>query len=940
MISPNIPGDFMRVMNRFRFIFACTVFFIFLPWLAQPRFMHVAADNSSDPYRGLVKTLDETPFVTKAVLSNGLTVIVNEHQIHPVVSIQMFVRAGILDEPSDSPGLARLLSAVVNRFEPDDAGGSLRENIRMLGALLDSSTDWAHTRFEINVPSRQWKKALQAQFAALTGASFDPGTVEIEQRLLREEALGHLDNADVFARESLLELGFGSLRMGAWDSIAGNDPGHVPLEKLKAFYKRMYVPERMILAVSGDVRAGDVLNEAVNLYGNLEASGSRGQANAVKGVQRSFRYRRIRENISEPRVLFGFHVPAVDSGDFPAMEVLSAIVSLGDGSILSARLRDMKGTILDGRAELSTGPGFGYLTIQVRTAPDEIDQSEIAVLTELELLKRTAPTAVDMERAWAQLERLYRNRIETVSGRSRMLAKFESRGDWKRIDRRISEIRNVRAADVKRVAAKYLRLENCSLIECLPFEVESENRTADSIQKTLEALLTPAADQEEILRGKETVLAIERPESQNNFKFSPIRHSFKTASILRGPEIYILEDHTAPLIHMGFFYPGGRLAETENNAGITDLMVRMMLQGSQDRSAYRFHRQLEVYGGQIKPVVADDFFGFYFSIISKNFEGGFNLLTESVLKPAFNRDILDRQKQLLLQERELFHGWKELAEETVDPVLFDGFPYSRQAWGTETSIQSITPDSLDEWYGRYVKNRKPIVVIVGDTEGTSLASYFVRHFSGSRFLTTEISDDFAKPLERRETIEASGKERMSLVSVAFQAPPVGDYDCHTMEVLQSYFGKMGRMYREIREKMGLAYEIGVFYEPRLRGGSFLAYAVTNPDREEAVLDAFEREFRRIVDSPIAFRDFRSAVNTAVGNFLIRRQIPLVQIMDVSRNALAGAGIEAYRSYETKLQSVYEEDLKETAERFLMTDKAVFLRIHGSGSLNTEGSKAE
>ncbi len=940
MIGSYIPGDFMRVINSFRLIIAYAVFFIFLPYLVQPRFLLPAADNGGDPYRGLVKSLDETPFVTKAVLRNGMTVIVNEHQIHPVVSIQMFVRAGVLDEPSDSPGLARLLAAVVNRSEPDEAGGSLRENIRMLGALLDNSTDWEYTRFEINVPSRQWKKALQAQFTALTGTSFDPGTVEIEQRLLREEAFGRLDNADVFAGESLLELGFGSLRMGEWNSVAGSDPGPVSLEKLKVFYSRMYVPERMILAVSGDVRAGEVLNEAVDLYGNIEASGSRGQANAVKGVQRNFRYRRIQGNISEPLLLFGFHVPAVDSGDYPAMEVLSAVAGLGNGSILSARLRDGKGIILDGSADLPTGPGFGYLTIQVRTAPGNIDRSEIAVLTELELLKRTAPTAVDMERAWAQLERLYRSRIETVSGRARMLAKFESRGDWKRIDRRISEIRNVRAEDVKRVAAKYLRLENCSLIEYLPFEVESENRTADSIRKTLEALLTAAADQEEILREKETVLAIEMPESQNNFKFSPIRHSFKTASILRGPEIYILEDHTAPLIHMGLFFPGGRLAETEDNAGITDLMVRTMLQGSQDRSAYRFHRQLEVYGGQIQPVVADDFFGFYFSIISKNFEEGFDLFTESVLKPAFDRDILDRQKQLLRQERGLFHGWKELVEETVDPVLFGSFPYSRQAWGTETSVQNITPDSLNEWYDSYVRNRKPVAVIVGDTEGTSLASYFVRNFSGSRFQTTEISDDFAKPLEGRETIEASGKGRMSLVSVAFQAPPEGDYDCHAVEVLQSYFGKMGRMYREIREERGLAYKIGVFYEPWLRGGSFLAYAVTNPDREEAVLDAFEREFRRIVDSPIAFRDFRSAVNTAVGKFLIRRQIPLVQIMDVSRNSLAGEGIEAYRSYETKLQSVNEEDLKEAAERFLMTDKAVFLRIHGSGSSSTERSKAE
>ncbi|MBN2319337.1 MAG: insulinase family protein [Acidobacteria bacterium] len=929
----------MSVINRFRPVFACTVFLILLPCLAQSRFMHAADDKREDPFRGRVKFLEETPFVTKAVLRNGMTVIVNEHRIHPVVSIQMFVRAGILDEPPDSPGLARLLSSVVNRSEPDEAGGTLRKNVRMLGGLIENSTDYTHTRFEINMPSSQWKKALRAQFAAITDTSFDPGTIEIEERLLREEAIGRLDDTDVFMRESLLDLGFGS-KIGKWSSIVRNDPIPVSLQKLNSFYRRMYVPERMMLVVSGDIRAGEVLDEAVSLYGDLKAIGGRGHAGSIEGSQKSFRYRGIEGNIPEPYLMFGYHAPAVNSVDYPAMEVLSAIVGLGEGSILSARLRDRKKIILDGKADLSTGLGFGYMTIRIRAAPEDIDRSEIAVLTELELLKRIAPTAVDMERAWAQLERTYRSQIETVSGRARMLARFESRGDWKQIDRRLAELRNIRAGDVQRVAAKYLSLENCSLLEYLPVKVESENRTMDSIRSTFEALLVPATDQEEILREKETVLAIEMPKNKDNFKFSAIQYPFKTASILRGPEIYIREDHTAPLIHMGLFFPGGRFAETENNAGITALMVRMMLQGSEQRSAYRFHRQLEVYGGQIQPVVADDYFGFYFSIISKNFEDGFSLLTESVKTPVLDRDTLERQQQLLQAERQLFRGLKKHVENSINPKLFRGFSYSRPALGTEKSIRGITLESIKEWYDRFVKNRKPVAVIVGDTEGTSLASYFVRHFSGSRFLKTEIPDEFPNPLEEKETIETAWDKSMSLVAVGFHAPPAGDVDCRAVDVLQSYFGNMGRLYQEIREKMGETYKIRVFYEPRLRGGSFLAYAVTNPGSEEEVLEALKREFRHIVENPIAYRDFRSAVNTAVGHLQIRRQSPLVQIKDVLRNAVAGEDIEAYRSYQTKLQSVYEEDLKDAAERILKTEKAVFLRIHGNEPLYANDSKTE
>jgi predicted Zn-dependent peptidase len=233
-----------------------------------------------------------------------------------------------------------------------------------------------------------------------------------------------------------------------------------------------------------------------------------------------------------------------------------------------------------------------------------------------------------------------------------------------------------------------------------------------------------------------------------------------------------------------------------------------------------------------------------------------------------------------------------------------------------------------------------VVVIVGDTEGTSLASYFVRDFSGSRFSEIELPDDFAAPLENNETIEMTWDGIASLVSIGFQAPPLDDFDRHTFEVLQSYFGNGGRMERAIHKKMGASRWVGVSYEPRLRGGSFLAYAVTGPDREEDVLNAIESEYLQIVDNPIPYRDFRSAVNTAVGNFLIRQQFPLVQISEVSRNALAGNEIEAYRSYQTKLQSVYAQDLKDAAERIFKIEKAVFLRIHGRRPIQADRPNAE
>jgi|GEM_PF-922330 len=895
--------------------------------------------DEGDPIREYVETLKETPFVTKAVLRNGLKILINENRTHPVVSIQVFVEAGVFDEPPDTPGLASLITAMIYRTTPDKSAGSSVQNARMLGGFLDSSTGYEHARFEILAPATQWEKALQVQSQTLLNFTLDSDVVKREARLLREEAQGRLDNPALLAEESFLNLGFSSSRMGIWKSVLNSDLDVVSHEKMIAFHRAMYVPERMTVVISGDVNAIEVLNEAARLYGVLPTFGKRGRSIPVTLSQKSFRYRGIRGKIPVSHLLFGFHAPAADSRDYPALEVLSAVLGLGNGSILATRLRDQKKVIFDGVTELFTHPEFGYLTIQVKAAPEDIDRSEIAVLTELELLKRKEPVAADMERAWAQLERKYRNQIETVSGRTSLLARFESWGDWERIDRHIADLRKVQASDVKRVAVKYLRMENCSLFEYVPETVDIQNRTVDSIRTTLQSLLTPAANQEQNLRERETVFPFEMPGKADDYKFSGVRYPFLTASILRGPEIFIREDHASPLVHVGMFFPGGRFDETEQNSGITSLMVRMMVQGAEKKMDYRFHRQLEIYGGQLLPVVEDDYFGFYFSILSKNFYAGFNLLMDVVKSPVFDTDALDRQKVLLSAQHVQYRSWKDSAEDAILPKLFNDSPYAGAYSGSDKFLQAFTTESLEAWFEQYIKNRKPVIVIVGDCEGTSLANYSGRHFSGSRFQETELAEKYAEPLEKKESIETAWDRNLSLVSIGFQAPPTGDPDIYAAEVLQSYLGNSGKMYHEIKERLGIAHKLSLYYEPRLRAGSFIAYAVVNPGNEEAVLGALEKEFQRAAAGSYTYRDYRSAVNTAVGAFQLRQQIPLLQIMDVTQSILAGDGIEGYRSFQTKLKSVPAGDLESSAERIFKTDREVSLRIY-SKPLNRNASKAE
>lgn len=876
-----------------------------------------------------VKSFEETQYVSKVVLKNGMTVVVNEYRALPVVSVLTYIKAGYLTEPSDMPGISRILEDMLFRGTTTRSVGVIRQDTQALGGILNGSIGYESTSVETVVPSMQWKKALDIQADLLLNPSFDPDVLkrEIEEALVKMR--GEQDMPAVFSAEKLLELGFPGHRLRRWAATAESIRS-INREKLLDYFKSFYTPSRTILVIAGDVAASEVLNEVVRLYDKPKASGEKPLPAREEIRQTAFRYSEVHGAVRIARVLFGFHTCPITSEDYPAMEVLRAILGVGESSTLSARLRDQKKIIVSGAAKLLGFSDLGYLTLSMEVEPKDIDKSEIAALTELELVKRGEPEAADMERALAQLERMYWERLQTVSGRSRMLAMYESSGDWKGMDRYLVRLRQVKPEDVSRVAGRYLKLENCSLLEYLPTGEEPRNLTAETAFRTFQELLDPSVEQEVGERERQTQLALDIPSGSGNFKFSEIRSQFQTASVLRGPDLFIKEDHTAPLVQMGFFFLGGKLLETNDNSGITDLMLRTMLRGTQDRGADRYLRQIELYGGHIEPVVADDYSGFFLSVLSRNIDAALDLLGEAIKTPKFDKDELSRQKQLQLAEvrmrTESITGFPQML---LKQALFKNHPYALPPEGNEKSLAGLGGEVIQAWYQNEVKNKKPLVVILGDTQGTTLASYFVKNFSGSRFQDVKLPEAFAKPLEQRISIEQNWDKNESLVLVGFQAPPEGDEDSFPVAVLQSYLsGGGGKLPVEICDKQGLAYKVTMEYAPRIRGGSVVVTVGTNPANEEQAVKAVEEEFGRLFSNPVSYRDYRSAVNTAMGTYWIGGQSRYSQITSVVGNVLSGKGIEEFQAYPIHIQDVKQDDLQEIAKRIFKLERAAILRVHG------------
>ena len=901
---------------------ACTVV------LGQSRAQSSGASKPAPPpFMIEAESYEDSQRVTKVVFKNGLTALIYESHAQPLVSIRTYVSGGFLNDPDEKTGLSEITARLRENIGEGRPTGTIRRRAQALGGVFHAGADPHFSSFEVTVPSARWRQALNVKADAMLTPFENNEAFRLNVGRLAENIRGASAYEGVRAKEELLALAFGERRFARYGQALNIAP-----EEIIEFHKNRYVPSAITVAVAGDVRAADVLNEIVRVFTSKNESAKNTASRAIGtaagktlAASDGFRYHAASVGAGFPKIFFGFHAPPENHEDYRALETASAILGIGETSILNTRLRDRKGLIFTARAQMESFGGAGFFSVELETESQNIDKAEIAFWTEVEILKRDGPTETELARALAQLERRWWERRETVGELADALAMSEFQGGWKRMDGYISEIRKVTAADVRRAITRHLTLSNCALLELLPASSAERNLTPAAALRTLESLLRPAMNEELNARVGEIEPNFKIPPAVAATRLNEVSHLFQQASILRGPEIYIREDHTSPILEMGFYFTGGKAQEGEANAGITELMLELMLRNERE------NRQLEIYGGSLTPVVTEDYFGFFLSIPARNSSGGLERIKQAVKSPVFDDTEFEKLKQSAAA-RLRYPAALDAGRRRLKEVLFRNHPYAAEGTATHTSLENISIETVIDWYEENVRNVKPFVAIVGDTEGTSLASWFTDEFSGSRMKERKEIVSLPKPVEKTDISVNDGGILYPEIALGFQAPSTGDMDVYGALILKNYLenhlSETEGDGEKNQERESINRRISLEYRALASGGNFAIYATVKAGEEAQGVESLRGKITRFISQPLHYADFHAARVFASGAYMTANQTRKAQIESLTGNLLAGVSLKEYHMVSWNIEQVGEDDFMELMRRIPDINKAVTVVVHG------------
>jgi predicted Zn-dependent peptidase len=394
--------------------------------------------------------------VTREVLGSGLTVVVRENPSAPVVAMTLMVRVGSCHETAATSGVTALLGRVLIKGTRHRSALELARAAEDAGGSLDTTADQEYAEVRALGLARHWRALLGLLHEVATAPTLDSEEVERERAVLLDQIRGLEDQPAQVASRLLARALFGDHPLalptaGAPESVAAL--GRADLVRHLAAHA---TPERMVLAVSGDVPAADVLSAAREAFGDL-APGAGGPA--LPPVPARPAVARIAEArpTEQTQVVVGWLAPPVGHPDFGPLRVLDSVLGGGMSSRLFNALREREGLAYAVGSYYPSRRAGSRLVAQIGTAPANATRAEQGILAEAERLRQEPVAGEELDRAKAQLTGGFELDLRTNARQALYRGLFESLGVGHGFVSRYRElVEAVTPADVQRVARGYL----------------------------------------------------------------------------------------------------------------------------------------------------------------------------------------------------------------------------------------------------------------------------------------------------------------------------------------------------------------------------------------------------------------------------------------------------------------------------------------------------
>jgi zinc protease len=405
-----------------------------------------------------------------------------------------------------------------------------------------------------------------------------------------------------------------------------------------------------------------------------------------------------------------------------------------------------------------------------------------------------------------------------------------------------------------------------------------------------------------------------------------------------GIEAWLVQDHTLPMLSLQFGFQGGAAQDPADKPGVAHLAAALLDEGAGDLDARAFQERLERNAITLSFNAVRDTLKGSLKTLNENRDEAFELLRLALTAPRFDADAVERVRAgVLAGLRRRSTSASDIASERWYARAFPAHPYGRPVEGTLDSVPRISGADLKAYIRNVAAKSNLKIAAVGSIDAATLAALIDRAFGALPDKATLVAVAEAAPqgLGSRQVIDLDVPQ--TVIAFGGLGLKRSDPDFIPAYVLNHILGGgsfSSRLYREVREKRGLAYSVYSYLAPYQSAGLFLGGVSTRNDRAAESLAIIVAEIKRIATEGPTEDELQKARQFLIGSYALRFDTSgkiASQLLDIQ---LENLGIDYIDRRNGLIAAVRAEDIKRAAARFLADDRLLVTlvgRPHGVAS---------
>ncbi len=330
----------------------------------------------------------------------------------------------------------------------------------------------------------------------------------------------------------------------------------------------------------------------------------------------------------------------------------------------------------------------------------------------------------------------------------------------------------------------------------------------------------------------------------------------QTKTLSNGVRVIVKRMEGLLSVSMGVLVGTGAAFESDREDGISHFIEHMLFKGTKTRTAFEISDAFDSLGAQVNAFTGKDMTCFYSKATSDHAAEAFALLADLFLNSVFPEEEMAREKGVVVEEINMDEDSPEdLCLDLLARAAFGGENYGRNILGTVQNVNAFTREDLIAYCAERYCPENIVVSFAGSIDPAAAIALAEEYFGG--MAPTRFTEREKRVVWQGGTLFKQKPIEQAHFAVAFPSVRREDASRAAVQVMNAVFGggMSSRLFKRVREELGLAYSVYSYSTHYLETGVLTVYAGVNPAKAADAAAAVRAVIRDLTQHGVSEAEF-------------------------------------------------------------------------------------